>query len=62
MVKSMQAALSVQHLTLGEEVQLDNLVRVRRELNLQAAKSGLKLSYMPFIIKASSLALAEYPL
>ena len=49
MVKSMQAALSVQHLTLGEEVQLDNLVRVRRELNLQAAKSGLKLSYMPFI-------------
>lgn len=64
MVKSMQAALNVQHLTLGEEIQLDNLVRVRRELNQQAAKlgAGMKLSYMPFIIKATSLALSEYPL
>lgn len=64
MVKSMQAALNVQHLTLGEEVQLDKLVRVRRELNQEAAKmqDGFKLSYMPFVIKATSLALSEYPL
>lgn len=62
MVKSMQAALSVQHLTLGEEVSLDRLVGLRKELKVEAEKSGIKLSYMPFIIKAASLALAEYPL
>lgn len=62
MVKSMQAALSVQHLTLGEEVSLDRLVVLRKELKVEAEKSGLKLSYMPFIIKAVSLALTEYPL
>ncbi len=62
MVKSMQAALSVQHLTLGEEVSLDKLVHLRKELKMGAEKAGFKLTYMPFIIKAISLALSEYPL
>jgi 2-oxoisovalerate dehydrogenase E2 component (dihydrolipoyl transacylase) len=61
MVKSMQAALTVQHLTLGEEVSLDRLVELRTELKQEAQKAGLKLSYMPFIIKAVSLALTDYP-
>ena len=62
MVKSMQAASSVQHLTLGEEVSLDKLVNLRKELKVEAERTGIKLSYMPFIIKAVSIALTEYPL
>ena len=62
MVKSMQAALAVQHLTLGEEVSLDRLVDLRKTLKAEAEKAGLKLSYMPFIIKAVSLALTDYPM
>ena len=62
MVKSMQAAQQVQHLTLMEEVSMDNLVRVRSELKGVAEKRGLKLSYLPFVLKAASLALKQYPM
>jgi len=61
MVKSMQAAQQVQHLTLMEEVQMDNLVKVRAELKVVAEKRGLKLSYLPFVLKAASLALEQFP-
>jgi 2-oxoisovalerate dehydrogenase E2 component (dihydrolipoyl transacylase) len=62
MVKSMQAAQQVQHLTLMEEVNMDSLVRVRSELKVVAEKRGLKLSYLPFVIKAASLALTQFPM
>ena len=61
MVKSMQAALQVQHLTLMEEINVDNLVRVRKELKSVAEARGIKLSYLPFILKAASLALQQFP-
>jgi 2-oxoisovalerate dehydrogenase E2 component (dihydrolipoyl transacylase) len=62
MVKSMQAAQQVQHLTLMEEVVMDNMVTMRSDLKKLAESRGLKLSYMPFIIKAASLALEQYPM
>jgi 2-oxoisovalerate dehydrogenase E2 component (dihydrolipoyl transacylase) len=61
MVKSMSAAALVKHLTLGEDVLCDGLVRMRNALKSEAASRGIRLSYMPFIIKATSLALAQYP-
>ncbi len=61
MVKSMQAAQTVQHLTLMEEVTMDEMVALRSTLKSSAEKQGLKLSYMPFIIKAASMALQQYP-
>ena len=56
MVKSMQQANEVQHLTLGEEISMNKLVQSRKELKSVAKEQGLKLSYMPFLIKAASAA------
>lgn len=61
MVKSMQKANEVQHLTLGEEISMTKLVHSRKELKSVAKEQGLSLSYMPFLIKAASLALHQYP-
>lgn len=62
MVKTMNAANEVQHLTLGEEVIFTNLVRFRKELKVSTDKLGIKLSYLPFIVKATSLALVQFPM
>lgn len=62
MVKSMNAANQVKHLTLGEEIVCDKLVSLRKLLKDVASKQGIKLSYMPIIIKATSLALLQYPM
>lgn len=61
MVKSMTAANQVPHLTLCEEVIFDNLKALRSQLKQGMDKKGIKLSYLPFIIKATSLALSQYP-
>jgi 2-oxoisovalerate dehydrogenase E2 component (dihydrolipoyl transacylase) len=61
MVKSMEAAREVQHLTLGEEICVDALVNTRTDLKKTAEAMGIKLTYMPLFIKAASLALAAYP-
>lgn len=61
MVKSMNAANAVKHLTLGDEVIFNNLIKLRNNLKSTLAKKNIKISYLPFIIKASSLALNEYP-
>jgi 2-oxoisovalerate dehydrogenase E2 component (dihydrolipoyl transacylase) len=61
MVKSMEAARDVQHLTYGEEICVDRLKDLRNELKPQAEAMGLKMSFMPLFIKAASLALHEYP-
>eukprot|EP01038_Epipyxis_sp_PR26KG_P005111 gene5111-7122_t len=62
MVKSMTAALQVQHLTYSEEIIFNNLVKLRKDLNIEFEKRGIKLSYMPFLMKAASLSLSEYPI
>ena len=38
------------------------MVAMRNSLKSVAADRGIKLSYMPFIIKACSLSLAHFPL
>lgn len=41
---------------------MTRLVQVRDELKPFARERGLKLTYMPFMIKAASLALSQYPI
>jgi 2-oxoisovalerate dehydrogenase E2 component (dihydrolipoyl transacylase) len=60
MVKSMDAANKVQHLTYHDEVQVNELISIRSSIN-SANSDGMKLSYLPFIMKAVSLALSHYP-
>lgn len=62
MVKQMtHAALTVPHFTVSDEIEMDNLIVVRNQLKDNFAKQGVKLSFMPFFIKALSLALKQFP-
>ena len=62
MVKKMGEANAVPMFGYGDEINMTQLVSLRKELKPMAEKYGIKLSYMPFIIKAVSLALREYPM
>lgn len=62
MVKSMTAALQVQHLTYCEEISFDKVKKLRHDLKKTAASKGVKLSYMPILIKATSMALLQFPM
>jgi 2-oxoisovalerate dehydrogenase E2 component (dihydrolipoyl transacylase) len=61
MFKSMTKSLGIPHFGYSEEIVLDALVKVRKDLN-QNLHGVMKLSYMPFFIKALSLSLLKYPI
>jgi pyruvate dehydrogenase E2 component (dihydrolipoamide acetyltransferase) len=58
MVRSKQTAADV---TYVEEVDCTDLVELRARANERLAGEGLKLSYLPFVIKATVAALQKYP-
>lgn len=63
MAKQMQDAVStIPHFTVSDEIEMDNLIAVRKQLKSDFEKAGVKLSFMPFIIKALSMALQEFPI
>ncbi|XP_030582928.1 lipoamide acyltransferase component of branched-chain alpha-keto acid dehydrogenase complex, mitochondrial isoform X1 [Archocentrus centrarchus] len=62
MVKTMTAALKIPHFGYCDEVDLSRLVALRSELKPIADSRGVKLSYMPFFIKAASLGLLHFPI
>lgn len=49
------------HSTIVEEVDITNLVNLRKELNEMVKEDGKRLTYLPFIVKAVIPALKEYP-
>jgi pyruvate dehydrogenase E2 component (dihydrolipoamide acetyltransferase) len=49
------------HFTYVEEVDCTELVAVRAKANEKLAARGIKLSYLPFIIKATTGALEKFP-
>ncbi|GJQ13265.1 hypothetical protein GpartN1_g5056.t1 [Galdieria partita] len=60
MTKTMTASLSVPQLTLGEEVVMDRLMNIRSGLKASTEKLGVRLTYMPFFIKATSYCLSHF--
>ncbi|XP_073700316.1 lipoamide acyltransferase component of branched-chain alpha-keto acid dehydrogenase complex, mitochondrial [Garra rufa] len=62
MVRTMSAALKIPHFGYKDEVDLSQLVRLRSELKGLTESRGVKLSYMPFFIKAASLGLLHFPI
>jgi len=58
MVESKQI---VPHFAYFDEVDLTDLVALRRKLKADAADRGTKLTYLPFFVKAISNALLKYP-
>ncbi|EFO86267.1 hypothetical protein GCK72_005676 [Caenorhabditis remanei] len=61
MIKTMTEALKIPHFGYNEEINVDALVKIRGEMKDFAKERHVKLSYMPFFIKAASLALLEFP-
>jgi len=62
MTKTMVEALKIPHFGYKDEVDMTQLVKLRSELRAACLERGIKLSYMPFIVKACSLALLHYPI
>lgn len=63
MAKQMVASVStIPHFTFSDEIDLTDLIALRKELKEQYAKEGIKLTMMPFFIKALSLAIKEFPI
>jgi 2-oxoisovalerate dehydrogenase E2 component (dihydrolipoyl transacylase) len=62
MARQMVASVStIPHFTFSDEIDLTNLIALRGGLKDQYAKQGVKLTMMPFFIKALSLAIKEFP-
>jgi len=49
------------HMSVMDEVEVTELVQARKRLKAHFEQMGVKLSYLPFIIKAISMALREHP-
>ncbi|EEQ33469.1 putative dihydrolipoyllysine-residue (2-methylpropanoyl)transferase [Microsporum canis] len=64
MFKTMTKSLTIPHFLYSDELNIAALSRMRSQLNATAPKDGSqpKLSYLPFIIKAVSLALNQFPI
>ena len=61
MVKSMTASLQIPHMCYSDEINMNAILQCRQELKPLAESHGIKLSLLPFAIKAASLAMKEYP-
>lgn len=57
----MEQAWRVPHVTSFDEVDVTDLVALRQHLQPEAERRGVRLTYLPFIIKAAVQTLKEYP-
>ncbi|EPS42788.1 hypothetical protein H072_3201 [Dactylellina haptotyla CBS 200.50] len=66
MFKMMTKSLAIPHFLYADEASMDRLVTLRNTINKNLAHSSdqpvKKISYMPFFIKAVSVALEDFPL
>uniref|UniRef100_H2YAV5 Dihydrolipoamide acetyltransferase component of pyruvate dehydrogenase complex n=1 Tax=Ciona savignyi TaxID=51511 RepID=H2YAV5_CIOSA len=63
MLRSMKSSLNIPHFGYNDEYDLTELVLLRKRIKKEVKHShGIKLSYMPFIVKAVSVALSKYPI
>ncbi|MDY7029966.1 MAG: dihydrolipoamide acetyltransferase family protein, partial [Spirochaetota bacterium] len=58
MLKSKQSAA---HMSLFEEVEISELVALRQRYKEAFSEKGIRLTYLPFFLKAAARALSEYP-
>ena len=63
MAKQMAASVqTIPHFTVSDELRMDALIALREQLKPAFAEQGVKLSFMPFFVKALSLALNAFPI
>ena len=61
MVQSMKESLKIPHFGYYDEVDMSALMETKKLLSAFGAKEGIKITYMPIMMKAASLALSEFP-
>ena len=49
------------HVTLMDEIDVTKLVAHRKKFKAIAAEKGIKLTFLPYVVKALTCALREYP-
>jgi pyruvate dehydrogenase E2 component (dihydrolipoamide acetyltransferase) len=52
----------IPHFTLMDEANVSALVRMREDLKPQAEKLGIKVTYLPFVVKALVATMREFPM
>ena len=63
MWSSMTTSLTIPHFGYDDEYDVTKLVAIRKSLKDETKRLiGRKISFLPFILKATSLALLEYPI
>lgn len=63
MARQMSASVhTIPHFTVSDELQMDALMTLRSALKPEFEKQDVKLSFMPFFVKALSLALHDFPI
>lgn len=61
--ENMQMAKQIiPHITLADEANVTALVKMREELKGQAEKIGIKITYLPFVMKALIATVREFPM
>ena len=53
---------SIPHFTVSDECTVDNLLAIKQTLSAQFAQADIKLTLLPFMVKALSLAMREFPI
>lgn len=61
MVKTMTQANTIPHFSYCDEYEMSNLVNMKYQLKEIGKERGVKISFLPIIIKACSIALNQYP-
>jgi 2-oxoisovalerate dehydrogenase E2 component (dihydrolipoyl transacylase) len=62
MAKAMQNSVStIPHFTFSDEIDLTELVKLRKQLKFEYEQQGIKLTMMPFFMKAMSLDIKQFP-
>ncbi|QIT55496.1 dihydrolipoyllysine-residue acetyltransferase [Aquisalimonas sp. 2447] len=56
------AAATVPHFIYGEEIDVTDLIALRERLRPEAEAQGVRLTLMPFFMKALAVATSDYPL
>ncbi len=63
MAKQMVASVTtIPHFTVSDELCMDNLIGLRQSLKASFEQKHQKLSFMPFFVKALSLAMLDFPI
>ncbi|HVS19140.1 MAG TPA: 2-oxo acid dehydrogenase subunit E2 [Planctomycetota bacterium] len=57
-----RSAFTAVHFTVVEEVDVTDLVTLRGQAKALGAEQGIKVTFMPFLMKATALALARHPM